>query len=131
MTIRYSVLLSLLLCPWATSAITQDPMLQMIPVRTPELTPGKVVSRTLPQTVSTPLFIVGDDALSHRWLKEKQTYLQRIHATGIVVQVANASGWARIKQYSLPMYPVQGRDFAKAFHLQHYPVLIERKQIKQ
>ena len=131
MTFRYSLLLSLLLCPWAPSAMAADPLLQMMPVRTPELTPGKVISRTLTQSVNAPLFIVGDDALSHRWLKEKRAYLASIHATGVVVQVGNASGWARMKRYDLPMYPVQGRDFARAFHLQHYPVLIERNQIKQ
>ncbi|WP_299144453.1 DUF2859 domain-containing protein, partial [uncultured Vibrio sp.] len=66
----------LLLSSQALSAA--DGLQGMVPVSTPQLTPGKVERRTLNQTVSTPLFIVGDDALSHRWLTAKRDYLASI-----------------------------------------------------
>uniref|UniRef100_UPI0026225B2B PFL_4695 family integrating conjugative element protein n=1 Tax=uncultured Vibrio sp. TaxID=114054 RepID=UPI0026225B2B len=78
-----------------------------------------------------PLFIVGDDALSHRWLTAKRDYLASIGAIGLVVNVQRISGWQRLGRYELPLYPVSGRDFATAFGLRHYPVLIERGELKQ
>ncbi|MFM2588252.1 PFL_4695 family integrating conjugative element protein [Vibrio sp. TBV020] len=109
-----------------------DPFMAMLPVTTAELSPGKVQTHALPKDVvlNQPLFIVGDDALSHRWLKAKSDYLRRINAKGIVVN-SSKQGWLRLSRYSLPLYPVQGHDFAKAFGLTHYPVLIEHRTIKQ
>ena len=108
-----------------------DPMLGMLPVHTPELSPGKVVRRSLNQVVSPPVFIVGDDPLSHRWLEAKRDYLVRIHAMGMVVNVRDKAGWHRLQRYGLPLYPVPGHDFAKAFEINHYPVLLEQHDIKQ
>lgn len=120
--------LLLLVNPPAQAA---DPMLSMLPVSTPMLTPGKVERKTLKQHVTTPLFIVGDDALSHRWLSEKRDYLARIGAKGMVVNVRTPAGWHRLTQYGLSVYPVSGNDFARAFGLSHYPVLIEGREVKQ
>lgn len=115
-----------------SSAYAQTPWLTMLPVSTPELKVGKVQTQALPKDVvlSQPLFIVGDDPFSHRWLEAKQDYLHRINAQGIVVN-SSKQGWLRLSRYALPLYPVQGGDFAKAFGLTHYPVLIEHRTIKQ
>jgi len=115
-----------------STAYAQTPWLTMLPVTTPALKPGKVVTQPLPDEVmlTQPLFIVGDDAFSHRWLEAKQDYLRRINAQGIVVN-SSKQGGLRLSRYALPLYPVQGRDFAKAFGLTHYPVLIEHRTIKQ
>lgn len=115
-----------------STAYAQTSWLTMLPVSTPELKPGKVATQALPKEVvlSQPLFIVGDDAFSYRWLEAKQDYLRRINAKGIVVN-SSKQGWLRLSRYALPLYPVQGRDFAKAFGLTHYPVLIEHRTIKQ
>ncbi|MEZ8633690.1 integrating conjugative element protein [Vibrio lentus] len=123
------ITLLLLLSSHALSAA--DLLQGMVPVSTPQLTPGKVERRTLKQSVSTPLFIVGDDALSHRWLSAKRDYLASIGAQGLVVNVKTKAGWQRFKRYDLTLYPVAGRDFAAAFGLRHYPVLIERGELKQ
>ncbi|ANU39391.1 integrating conjugative element protein [Vibrio scophthalmi] len=112
-------------------SFAKDPMSLMLPVITPQLTPGKVVAKSAPTHIGMPLFIVGDDALSHRWLKARKSYLQSINAVGMVVNVKSEAGLARMDSYGLTLYPVPGKDFAKAFGLKHYPVLIENKQIKQ
>ncbi len=115
-----------------STAYAQTPWLTMLPVNTPELKVGKVQTQALPKDVvlSQPLFIVGNDAFSRRWLEAKSDYLRRIDAKGIVVN-SSKQGWLHLSRYALPLYPVQGGDFAKAFGLTHYPVLIEHRTIKQ
>ncbi len=125
-----SVVGLLCLCSMANA---KDVFESMLPVKTPELTPGAVAKKTLQNSTSLtqPLFIVGDDPMSHRWLTAKQGYLRKINASGIVVNVTSKTGWNRMKQYGLTLYPVRGGDFAKAFELTHYPVLIENNTVKQ
>ncbi|GLO64055.1 hypothetical protein MACH09_45630 [Vibrio sp. MACH09] len=103
----------------------------MLPVITPELSPGKVSNRHISQQVNKPFFIVGDDPLSHQWLKLRLNHLKSIKAVGIVVNVKTDTGFYRMQSYGLPMYPVRGKDFASAFKLTHYPVLITQGEIKQ
>ena len=110
----------------------RDPYSQMLPVHTPQMTPGKVKTRTLSQAhMSRPMFIVGDDPLSYRWLKARRSQLLRLNAIGIVVNVDDIAGLNRLRQFNLTLYPVNGSDFAKSFSLKHYPVLITAKQLRQ
>ncbi|RJX68662.1 integrating conjugative element protein [Vibrio sinensis] len=115
----------------SVQAYASNPMSLMLPVLTAELTPGKVTTSSAPTHIGMPLFIVGDDELSHRWLNARKVYLKSIHAVGIVVNVKSEAGLARMNSYGLTMYPVPGKDFARAFGLTHYPVLIENQKIKQ
>lgn len=128
---RRLTLITLLMLLSSHALSAADLLQGMVPVTTPQLTPGKVEGRTLKQSVSTPLFIVGDDALSHRWLSAKRDYLASIGAMGMVVNVQTKAGWQRFKRYHLTLYPVAGRDFATAFGLRHYPALIEHGELKQ
>ncbi|EMP4081968.1 integrating conjugative element protein [Salmonella enterica] len=59
----------------------------MLPVTTPEMSAGKVVSRELHLAGMTPVFLVGDDPLSRDWLTLRHDELKRLHATGLVVNV--------------------------------------------
>ena len=116
----------------STVNANRDPYSQMLPVHTPQMTPGKVKTRTLSQAhMSRPIFIIGDDPLSYRWLKARQSQLLRLNAIGIVVNVNDIAGLNRLRQYPLTFYPVNGSDFAKSFSLKHYPVLITAKQLSQ
>lgn len=109
-----------------------DPYALMLPVVTPELTPGKVIPKTVDKAnLSRPIFIVGDDPLSYRWLKARHKKLKALNAMGIVVNVHGVAGLNRLRQYQLPVYPVRGNDFAKAFGLKHYPVLINNGKVTQ
>ncbi len=125
------VMLNALVGVASINAHAGDPLEQMLPVSTPTLSPGNVQARTLNQQVHQPLFIVGDDALSHQWLAQKRDYLAKVNATGIVVNVRSKANWRQLKRYNLTLYPVQGDDFANAFEITHYPVFIEGNQVKQ
>lgn len=114
-----------------TAVANHDPLTQMLPVITPELSPGKVTNKRISQQVNKPFFIVGDDPLSHQWLKLRLNHLRSIKAVGIVVNVKTDAGFYRMKSYGLPMYPVRGGDFASTFELTHYPVLIAEGEVKQ
>ncbi|MEZ9997916.1 integrating conjugative element protein [Vibrio sp. 10N.261.46.A3] len=103
----------------------------MLPVSTPSLTPGEVHKRPLKQTIRQPLFIVGADPMSHRWLKRHRDYLARIKAKGIVVDVRTVSQLQALMNYDLPMYPIQGHEFADIFSITHYPVLLHEGELKQ
>ena len=103
----------------------------MLPVKTPSLTPGKVPKGTFSTHLDKPLFIVGADRRSHRWLARHHAYLKSINAMGMVVNVANTGQLKRLMSYGLPLYPVQGRQWADQFSLSHYPVLLENGEIKQ
>ncbi|EGQ8533378.1 integrating conjugative element protein [Vibrio parahaemolyticus] len=127
----FTLLLPIALSALVSPAYAKDPLVQMLPVRTPGMSPGQVARKAITQSVGQPLFIVGDDARSHRWLRAKQDYLTRIHAVGVVVNVNDARGWRRMTQYGLTVYPVRGDDFANAFGITHYPVLVEDHTVKQ
>lgn len=127
----FTLLLPIALSALVSPAYAKDPLVQMLPVRTPGMSPGQVARKAITQSVGQPLFIVGDDARSHQWLRAKRDYLARIHAVGVVVNVNDARGWLRMTQYGLTVYPVRGDDFAKAFGITHYPVLVEDHTVKQ
>lgn len=128
-TFILSVLLAISSAPVVAN---NDPYTRMLPVVTPALTPGKVIPKTLDKANSSrPIFIVGDDPLSYRWLKARHKKLKALNAMGIVVNVHDSAGLNRLRQYQLPVYPVRGNDFAKAFDLKHYPVLINNKKVTQ
>jgi integrating conjugative element protein (TIGR03765 family) len=98
----------------------------MLPVSTPELTPGAVVSRSLNLPGIGALFLVGDDALSRAWLKDNQSRLQQLHAAGMIVNVQSAAGVAALRSLApgLVMAPASGSTLARRLQLSHYPVLI-------
>lgn len=105
----------------------------MLPVSTPELSPGQVVSRPLQLPGLPPVFVVGDDGLSRRWLKQRGAELTRLGATGLVVNVATEEG-LRALQALLPgteMAPVRGSDLVQRLKLTRYPVLITAEGMAQ
>ncbi|WP_394230506.1 integrating conjugative element protein [Shewanella colwelliana] len=124
---------SLFFCTGVYASI--DDYSQMLPVITPQLTPGKIKFTTTNKVTTAqlprPLFIVGDDALSHKWLTHYEQKLKSLNAIGIIVNVKTVQGLNRFKQYSLQMYPVQAHDFANTFSIKHYPVLINDGKLSQ
>ncbi len=109
-------------------------MPKVYPVVTPELSPNTVTPRTTdyPQ-LQQPLFIVGYDALSFRWLKTFQATLLQHQAVGLVVNVDTAQQFAAIQALApgLEMYPGSGSQLAKEIDLHHYPALISTTRIEQ
>ncbi|WJV54848.1 integrating conjugative element protein [Prodigiosinella aquatilis] len=105
----------------------------MLPVHTPELTPGTVTARKLTLPGMPPIFIIGDDDLSRRWLAQRGADLKRLNAAGFVVNVADQAHLKEL-QSLLPdnnMVPVSGSDLARRLQLTHYPLIITEKGLAQ
>ncbi|MDN5869209.1 MAG: integrating conjugative element protein [Nitrococcus sp.] len=110
---------------------------QLLPIRTPALTPGTVSSRplNLPNgaVLSRAFFLVGADPKSRQWLKTHRERLAQIHAVGMLVNaqsVADIEAIAAIAR-GLPILPACATDIAQALGLEHLPVLISRRGIEQ
>ncbi|MEH4661169.1 integrating conjugative element protein [Phytobacter diazotrophicus] len=105
----------------------------MLPVITPEMTPGTVVSRQLNLQGMPPVFIIGNDDLSRSWIQKRSAELSRLGATGLVVNIGSESELDSLKSIlpSVMMAPVQGGDLARRLQLAHYPVLITAEGLTQ
>ncbi|MBC3211062.1 integrating conjugative element protein [Serratia fonticola] len=109
------------------------PAVPGLPVSTPELSPGKVEVRTLNLPGMRPLFLIGDDDLSRRWLSLRRDTLVQLNAVGLVVNVASEAALNDLKKHAdgLELVPVSGVDLAKRLGLSHYPVLLTEKGLEQ
>ncbi len=105
----------------------------VFPVVTTLLRPGVVSSRPLSLPGMTPLFILGDDPLSVRWLTEHKSRLKSLNATGLVVNVASEAYLNALRQQAegLPLLPVSCDDLAQRLQLDTYPVLITDTGLSQ
>lgn len=105
----------------------------MLPVKSALMTPGPVTARAIQAPNLTPIFIVGDDDLSRRWLLERKESLQQMGAIGLVVQVDCLERLQALQNLvpDLRLSPVSGDDMAQRLNLAHYPVLITSTRIEQ
>ncbi|EKO1024364.1 integrating conjugative element protein [Salmonella enterica subsp. enterica] len=111
----------------SASPVTVD---EMLPVSTPEMTPGRVENRRSELTGMAPVFLVGDDALSRRWLEQRRGDLQQLHATGLVVNVTDGTALQTLAP-GLTLLPASASDIARRLGLAHYPVLITADGLSQ
>lgn len=105
----------------------------VLPISTPELTPGTVEARPLHLPGMRATFLIGDDEMSRRWLALRRDQLIQLNAVGYVVNVANVAAWNDLQQQAsgLELVPVSGSDLAGRLNLSHYPVLISEKGLEQ
>jgi integrating conjugative element protein (TIGR03765 family) len=105
----------------------------MLPVSTPEMSPGVVASRPLNLPGMPPVFVVGDDVASRQWLQQHAESLSRMQATGMVISVKDEQGLNALRQLAqgVAMVPVSGGDLARRLGLNHYPLLITATGISQ
>jgi integrating conjugative element protein (TIGR03765 family) len=105
----------------------------VLPVATPELTPGFIEPRTLKLPGIGALFLVGDDAQSQEWLSRNAELLSRRGAVGMVVNVSSSASLQQLRQIApnLQLAPVSGSDLARRLKLEHYPVLITEHSLSQ
>lgn len=105
----------------------------MLPVTTPEMQAGKVVSRELNLTGMTPVFLVGDDVLSREWLALRRDELKRRHAIGLVVNVSDKAALAELQRLvpGVTLLPASASEIARRLQLSHYPVLITSTGLAQ
>ncbi|MCW5588119.1 MAG: integrating conjugative element protein [Legionellales bacterium] len=106
---------------------------KVFPVRSPALTPGKVMSKPIHVTLPQPIFIVGDDAMSKAWLRQYQQRLAKLRAKGYVVNVSSKEAMqALTAAFShLSLMAIPGDSIAKNLGLKHYPALISNNLIEQ
>ncbi|MGL5387345.1 MAG: integrating conjugative element protein [Enterobacterales bacterium] len=105
----------------------------VLPVTTPELTPGVVAARPLQLPGIGSLFIVGDDDASRLWLQANAEQLKSRHAAGLVVNVSNLPALQALRELApgVPMAPASGSELARRLQLAHYPVLITDTGLSQ
>ncbi|VFR51127.1 FIG00954712: hypothetical protein [plant metagenome] len=105
----------------------------MLPVRSPRLTPGTVARRVIEAPGLRPFFLVGDDEVSHAWLRRQAPTLRERGAAGLVVNVETAAGLARLRTLApgVALSPVAADDLAERLGMRHYPVLITSTGIEQ
>ncbi|EGT3611403.1 integrating conjugative element protein [Morganella morganii] len=104
-----------------------------LPVRTPEMTPGKVDVRLLNLPGIGALYLVGDDALSREWLENHAEKLKAMNAVGMVVNVESESALQELRELAQGgiLSPMPGSDLAARLQLSHYPVLITESELTQ
>lgn len=103
------------------------PLTQAVfPVVSTRLHPGEVTAQKRNLPGMTPLFLLGDDPRSLRWLQANQQRLLSLHATGLVVSVASVARFQALQSQAgaLTLLPVSGDDLAQRLHLTAYPVLL-------
>jgi integrating conjugative element protein (TIGR03765 family) len=124
--------------PSGKSGLTAE---DLLPIETPEMTPGPVTSRALnrPGALSgsavgaRPLFLIGTDPLSRRWLVQHRKRLKEIGAVGLLVAAETTEDLEAIARIGegLPIMPASGSEIARLYALEHYPVLIWQGRIEQ
>lgn len=104
-----------------------------LPIRSPGLTPGRVKTRSHERPFTRPLFLIGSDPRSWRWLKRNQARLKAIGAVGMLVQAETVGDLELIIELAigLSILPASATDIAKALGISHYPVLISAHAIEQ
>ncbi|MHC8334098.1 integrating conjugative element protein [Pseudomonas sp. LB3P25] len=105
----------------------------MLPVRSTLLTPGAVERRILSATGLPAFFLIGDDARSRTWLKQRLAALIKLNAVGLVVNVESKVALDNLRQVAtgLTLTPVSADDLAQRLNLKHYPVLITASSLEQ
>ncbi|AZD86847.1 hypothetical protein C4K14_4025 [Pseudomonas chlororaphis subsp. aureofaciens] len=105
----------------------------MLPVRTPRLTPGPVVPRSIQAPGLTPVFLIGDDTRSRAWLGQRLNTLRQLGAVGLVVNVETIAALLELRALApdLHLMPVSAEDLAQRLDLSRYPVLITATGIEQ
>jgi integrating conjugative element protein (TIGR03765 family) len=113
----------------------------LLPIRSPGLTPGEISSHTVSETIqkrlamgnAPPFFIIGSDDMSLRWLQSHRAALQRMGAVGMLVQAETEAEVRRVAGLAqgLPITLGSASDIAQALGIRRYPVLISANGVEQ
>jgi len=105
----------------------------LLPIRSPGLTPGDVNSRDHSLPFSQAFFLIGADIRSQHWLQRHRERLLQLHAVGLLVQAESIKDLETVSDIAagLPITPASGTDIAKALDIAHYPFAISDGRIWQ
>lgn len=102
------------------------------PVACSGMSPGKLESTLhridIPNWLTRPIFIVGSDAASAKWLAENHALLLHRGAAGIVVSVNDVAAFKSMRRKtSLPLVPHPAPHLIRVLQengIVHYPLLL-------
>ncbi|WP_248800916.1 integrating conjugative element protein [Pseudomonas sp. MWU13-2105] len=105
----------------------------MLPVKSPSLSPGTFENRVHDAAGLQPVFLVGDDELSRQWLQRRGDVLREIKAVGWVVNVQQMAALTELRTLGtgLDMVPAAADDLAQRLGIEHYPALVTATGIEQ
>ncbi len=104
------------------------------PIRTPEMTPGRVTpSRHAFTGVQRPLCVVGTDPWSQRWAANRRARLLELGAVCLVVQAKTTQDVEALRATLAPVPTIaaSASDLARRLGLTHYPVLLSGEGVEQ
>jgi integrating conjugative element protein (TIGR03765 family) len=119
--------------PEATLAESDGFAEKLFPIHTPELSPGEVMATSTQLFLPQPLFIIGCDARSRKWLSQFSGRLQQIGAVGLVVEAETLADYQAMVAIAtgIRLSPTPASQLAQQLALRHYPVLISASRIEQ
>jgi integrating conjugative element protein (TIGR03765 family) len=113
----------------------------LLPIRSPGLTPGKISAHTISETIkkrlamgnAPPFFIIGSDDASLRWLQSHRAALLHLGAVGMLVQAETEAEVRRVADLAQGLSITLGSasDIAQALGVRRYPVLISANGVEQ
>lgn len=100
----------------------------MLPLETPQLSPGNVERTAQHFDLPSPICIVGDDRRSRLWISQRVDTLRSLNAACFAVDVRDQSTWSALRGAAgaVSLSPVHGKVFADRFGIQHYPIVITK-----
>ena len=109
-------------------------LVNKLPVTSNKMKPGyfEAVSHKY-RTIFTPIFIIGSDAYSKRWIVDRKNELLKFGAHGVLVQAATEADLKSIAELVAPLKLSisQGDELADIYGITRYPVLIHNGGIEQ
>lgn len=103
------------------------------PVITPEMKVGPIgtdeANNINASYLTFPIFIIGYDRVSAKWLQNNLDFLESKKAVGLVVNIQNSSQMKKLKELTkgkLVLQPTPGGDLSQAIGLKHYPAYIDQ-----
>jgi len=106
----------------------------VLPITTPSLSPGVVTaSPKALRYLQQPLFLVGSDSRSKKWLIERRKQLMELGAVGLLIQAKDKKDIEAmlILAQGLRLAPASAEGFAAGLGLTHYPILLSNQGWEQ
>lgn len=105
----------------------------MLPVVSHKFSVGNVQPRALDLPGAAPMFLLGADDVSRRWLAQNKDKLASIHAIGLVINVQTLDELKSLRLIApeLELLPAPADTLSDRLGLHHYPVIISAEGISQ
>lgn len=105
----------------------------LLPIRSPTLSPGVVERQAIQRPYAAPMFLVGSDRSSRHWLVKHRDRLIALGAIGLLVEVPDLATLRIMVDLAdgLTLMPASATDLAGALGITHYPVLVTADGIEQ